>query len=258
VSETKQTKTGRRNGAGGRRFSPSRENLTEGGRIYGTLVANQRARLGLSQEELAARVRTSPSSIARVEQGQMPSAEMLKRLSAELNPKPVGRIRRLFSSAATRFPKRRPRVSGGERLLWGGLVVALIALAGLIGGQFSSGESGAHAAQPALQVSHSIGAPAAIHKARVQAQRAAAAQARRAAEKARERQRAAAAAAAAVAARKAAAKAARQSTPPPSTPSQSAPVTAPVAPSPSPAPSGGGGSSSAPKPGLSHGIGAGG
>jgi len=258
VSETKQTKTGRRNGAGGRRFSPSRENLTEGGRIYGTLVANQRARLGLSQEELAARVRTSPSSIARVEQGQMPSAEMLKRLSAELNPKPVGRIRRLFSSAATRFPKRRPRVSGGERLLWGGLVVALIALAGLIGGQFSSGESGAHAAQPALQVSHSIGAPAAIHKARVQAQRAAAAKARRAAKRARERERAAAAAAAA-AARKAAAKAARQSTPPPSTPSSSPPVTAPVAPAPAPSPApSGGGSSSAPQPGLSHGIGAGG
>ena len=78
--------------------------------------------------------------------------------------------------------------------------------------------------QPAVAVSNVLGAPAAIHRSRVQARKEAAAEARRAAERRRERE---AAAAAAAAARKAAAKATSKSVP-----AVSPPVMAPATPSP--------------------------
>lgn len=277
MSQTKRTTTARRkDGAGprakspgseppadsdirpaGRRFTPSERRVTVGGSIYGTLVANRRARLGLSQRELAARIHASPYSVARIEQGQPPSAEMLMRLMEVLNPEPpAGAVRPSDAWAAAGDRVRALPTTVRSPWLWGALAAVIAVLLALIlGGRISSDDlilgrpiPSADSGALSVAVSNGLGAPAAIHRARVQAQKAAAAEARKAAERARERERAAAAAASA-AARKAAAKTARQSTPA-STP----PVIVPVAPS--PAPSGGGGSS-APAPSLQHGIGGG-
>jgi transcriptional regulator with XRE-family HTH domain len=241
-------------GPGTRRFSPRRRIVTEGGSVYGTLVANERAKLGLTQSELAARIPTSPSTIARIEQGHPPSAELRKQLAVALNYKAPGPIRRAVSGLSPRGRLRRPSLSLGSRWLWGCVAVLNILIALILGGQMSDdNSSSASSLQPTVAVSGVIGAPAAIHRARVQAQKAAAAEARRAAALKRERE-AAAAAAAAAAARKAAANQAQ------SAPTDTTAVAAPVAPSPAPSTGGGGGGggggSSAPAPGLQHGIGA--
>jgi transcriptional regulator with XRE-family HTH domain len=247
-----------------RRFAPALKDVTEGGSVFGVLVANERAKQGLTQEELAERIHTSPSTVARIEQGHPPGAELREQLTDTLYPDPPGRsVRRFAPSGAMRRVGTRAtpadrartlRLPRRSRWLWGVLAAAAVILIGVIvGSQISGAGSDAPSGQPSVAVSNAIGAPAAIHSARVQAQKEAAAEARRAAEKAREREQAAAAAAAAAAARKAK-KAANQSAP-----AASEPVTEPVAPSPSPAPSGGGGGdSSGPAPGLQHGIGNGG
>jgi transcriptional regulator with XRE-family HTH domain len=77
------------------RFSPSRKSVTTGGAVYGALIANERAKLGLTQMELAAKAGTSHSTIARIEQGHPPRPEIRKQLSVALNAAP---------SSALHFP----------------------------------------------------------------------------------------------------------------------------------------------------------
>jgi transcriptional regulator with XRE-family HTH domain len=240
----------------GRRFAPALKGITVGGTVYGHLVAYERGRLGLSQEELAARVETSPATIARIEEGHPPGAELRRRLTETLYTEPQnGLVRRMASSV----PMRRvpavapspPRLTLGSRRLWGGVAIAFtVVLLGVIGSRLASGD-GAPAPQPFVQVSSALGAPASIHRARVEARKEAAAEARRAAEKARERERAAAAAAAAAAPSKAKEAAATEQ----SSSADSQPAAAPVESSPSP--SSGGGGSNAPAPEVQHGIGSG-
>jgi transcriptional regulator with XRE-family HTH domain len=226
-----------------------------GGTVYGHLVAYERGRLGLSQKELAARVRTSPATIAQIEEGHPPGAELRRRLTEALNTeRQNGLVRRMASSVPHR-PSRPPRLTLGSRRLWGGVAIALtVVLLAVIGSRLASGE-GAPAPQPVVRVSGALGAPAAIHKARVEARKQAAAEARRAARQAREREKAAAAAAAAAAARKARKAAATEK----SSSADSQPAASPVESSPSPpSPPSGGGGSSVPAPEVQHGIGSGG
>src|SRR6185503_8563057 len=76
-------------------------NPTEGGRIFGLLVSDQRARLGLTQAELAARLQTSRSTVSRIERGHPPSPELEYRLAAVLNPEvSPGIMGRLVSRVA--------------------------------------------------------------------------------------------------------------------------------------------------------------
>jgi transcriptional regulator with XRE-family HTH domain len=241
-----------------RRFSPRRKRVPEGGSVFGALVANERAKLGLTQRDLATMIRTSPSTVARIEEGHPPSAELRQQLVVALNSKPPGPLRRAVTRVSPRGRLRRPRISLGSRWLWGGVAVVNILIALILGGRLSGDSTSASPLEPAVAVSDVIGAPAAIHKARVLARKQAAAEARRAAELKRERE-AAAAAAAAAAAKKAAAKADHQSTLAASQPATAPPVTSSPAPSSSSGSSGGGGGgSSGPAPGLQHGIGAGG
>jgi transcriptional regulator with XRE-family HTH domain len=245
----------------GRRFAPALKGITVGGTVYGHLVAYERGRLGLSQEELAARVETSPATIARIEEGHPPGAELRRRLTETLYTEPQnGLVRRMASSV----PMRRvpavasppPRLNLGSRRLWGGVAIALtVVLLAVVGSRLASGD-GAPAPQPVVQVSSALGAPAAIHKARVEARKEAAAEARRAARQAREREKAAAAAAAAAAATRAEKAAASEQ----SSSADSQPAASPVESSPSPAPASppsGGGGSNVPAPDVQHGIGSG-
>jgi transcriptional regulator with XRE-family HTH domain len=124
----------------------AKSDSTEGARICGILVLEQRARLGLSRRELAARLDTSPSTLARIEQGHAPSAELWEKLVAEFDPEPkLGPIGRLTTRLG-----RPMRVPVRSRSLRGGLALApLIALLligvlsnwdrGLIGGSSSTG-----------------------------------------------------------------------------------------------------------------------
>jgi transcriptional regulator with XRE-family HTH domain len=232
----------------GRRFAPSLKKVTQGGIVYGALVANQRTMLGLSQEELAARIRTSTSTIERIEQGHPPDRQIQKRLTAVFMFDRPSLAHRVLTKIAPSTPVPRPRISLGHRWLW--VAVASVAIAVLV--LVVSANSGSGGTVPARQlaVSQVLGPPATIHRGRVQAEKAAAAEARQAAERRREREAAAAAAAAAAEA-KAAAKAARQEAT-----AVTPPVTAPVVSSPAPSGGGGGGGSSDPAPELQHGIGA--
>jgi DNA-binding XRE family transcriptional regulator len=253
-----------------RRFEPSSKRVTDGGRVFGLLIADQRERLGLSQTELAARVRSSRAVIERIESGHPPGAELRQRLSDSLFPEPAPNpVRRLASShpidrLAQGVPLRNRlgavRVRGNRRLWAAVAAVVLIALLLILGTRILSGDDGAPSDEPSVAISAVIGPPAAIHRARVEAHKAAVAEARReaAARRARAREQAAAAAAA-TAARKRAAKQAVATNGSSST--TSPPVAAPVTPSPSPSGGGGGGGggggSSAPAPQLGHGIGSG-
>lgn len=262
---TERTSSESERGSAGRRFAPSQKSLTEGSTVYGTLVANERAKRGLSQTQLAAIIRTDPSTIARIEEGHPPSAEIQSRLAAMLTTEAPSPIHRALAHRPR--PARSPRPASGRsprlrlrlpqlsmRWLWGSVAALNILIALILGGRLSGSHSSAAPLQPSLAVSAAPSALAAVHRTRTRAENVAAAQARRAAERRRERAAAAAAAAAAdAAARKAAAKAARHATP------VNVPlVTQAVAPAPAPSGGGGGGGggSSAPAPGLTHGIGA--
>jgi transcriptional regulator with XRE-family HTH domain len=241
--------------AGMRRFSPSRRTVTEGGSVFGTLVANERARLGLSQSELATMIEASPSTIARIEAGHSPTDEIRKQLAVALSSEPPRRARRRVPAVPSRPQLRvpRPRLRLGPRWFWAGLAVVNILIALALGGRLSgNGSSSASPLQPSDVVSNrpEALALAASHRERTRAENAAAAEARQAAK--RKREAAAAAAAEAAAARKAAAKVADQGTT-----TVAPPITEPIAPSPAPSGGGGGGggSSGGPAPELQHGIG---
>ena len=62
--------------------------ITDGGSQLGRSVAFRRLQLGMSQEELAAKTFTSPSLIARIEQGHPPSPAQLRRLLEVLSMDP--------------------------------------------------------------------------------------------------------------------------------------------------------------------------
>jgi hypothetical protein len=106
--------------------------VTEGGRVYGILVSVHRVRLGLSRAELAARLQTSTSKVARIERGHPPSAEMVDKLAAELYPEsrrgPVGR---LIAWVARVDWKPTLRVPGGSRSVRTGLVALRNSVAAL-------------------------------------------------------------------------------------------------------------------------------
>jgi transcriptional regulator with XRE-family HTH domain len=89
----------------------------EGDEIFGRLIAVRRAALGLSQEDLAARMGKSQANIARIENGRPPSREILESLAVALAAEP-GRDS-VWSSLRGRWR-------------WGGLAIAILVPALLI------------------------------------------------------------------------------------------------------------------------------
>jgi DNA-binding XRE family transcriptional regulator len=122
-------------GKTGKRSNSSEGGVTEGGKVYGSLVSDQRARLGLSRAELAARLHTSPSTVARIERGQPPSVELGDRLAAVLHPEsPGGPLSRLIAwvgRAEVRWTLCVPFGSGWLRAgSAAGLLAALLLISG--------------------------------------------------------------------------------------------------------------------------------
>ncbi len=71
---------------------------------------------GLSQEELAERVRTKQPSIARIEKAQtLPKLDFLQRVAHGLGWEMEVRFRRIRAGRRTRPAKRRTRVHGNRR-----------------------------------------------------------------------------------------------------------------------------------------------
>ena len=127
MSQAEQAKTGKRTNS-------SEGAVTEGGKVYGMLVSDQRARLGLSRAELAARLHTSPSTIARIERGQPPSAEQGDELAAVLHPEsPGGPVGRLIAWVGRREVRWTLRVPSGSAWLRAGSAAGLLAALLLIG-----------------------------------------------------------------------------------------------------------------------------
>jgi transcriptional regulator with XRE-family HTH domain len=250
-----------------------REAVTKEGERFGWMVAVRRTELGLSQSDLAERMHTSRSHIARIEAGQSPSAETLERLAAILDGEPgvngpghsIARAGAIGSGAGTpRDPvaRREPREPLGRRWLWAGLAAAvLIPLLVIIGGQLSGGD-GDGGASPTQSLEAVSALPAVLATAE-QAQEQAQAQARAAKAAAQEAKQARAEAILAERREAAAARkeeqAALAASDEESSESIPEPASAPVY-SPPPAPSGGGsngGGSQAPSD-VAHGIGGGG
>ena len=169
---TERTSSESERGSAGRRFAPSQKSLTEGSTVYGTLVANERAKRGLSQTQLAAIIRTDPATIARIEEGHPPSAEIRSRLAAVLTteaPSAIHRAlaRRIFiryldaaeparsprpaSETSPRLRLRLPQLS--MRWLWGSVAALNILIALILGGRLSGSDSSASPLQPSLAVS---------------------------------------------------------------------------------------------------------
>jgi transcriptional regulator with XRE-family HTH domain len=123
---------------------------SQGDEIFGRLVAVRRAALGLSQEDLAARMETSQASVAGIENGRPPSLEVLELLGVALaaEPRPGSGWR-----------------SVGGRWRWGGLAIAFLVPALLIlNGR--SGENGGGASSERLPaaISPAQAAPASVHR----------------------------------------------------------------------------------------------
>ena len=94
----------------------------DGGRAsvqFGRLVTARRSVLGLSQEALALRMRTSRAAVERIEAGQPTSPEALQRLCAALSGEPeTGALRRSIAAARAGFSGARMRLKplGGNLL----------------------------------------------------------------------------------------------------------------------------------------------
>jgi transcriptional regulator with XRE-family HTH domain len=96
-----------------------------GTKVFGRLVAVRRTGLGLSQEDLAARIDTSRAHVARIEEGQSPSTETLGRLAAALQVE-----------SRTGAPSLRTRIRNldaeGRRLAIAALIPVLVILGGAL------------------------------------------------------------------------------------------------------------------------------
>lgn len=123
-----------------------------GGEVFGRLVAVRRAGLGLRQEDLAARIDTSQANVARIEEGQPPSTETLRRLAAVLH-----------IESGTGAPSLRTRFwnldAEGRRFAIAVLIPVVVILGGALsvvihsfgGAGGSSGPDGADPSQQSLQ-----------------------------------------------------------------------------------------------------------
>lgn len=86
--------------------------------IFGGLVANQRARLGLTQSQLAARMHISRSKVARIERGQAPDPETRRQLSHALYPdRGIGPVHRL-AAQSPRGGSACPMAPAGVGVAW--------------------------------------------------------------------------------------------------------------------------------------------
>ena len=86
---------------------------------FGRLVTARRSVLGLSQEALALRMRTSRAAVERIEAGQPTSPEALQRLCAALSGEPeTGALRRSIAATRAGFSGARMRLKplGGNLL----------------------------------------------------------------------------------------------------------------------------------------------
>ncbi len=121
------------------------DKVIRAGEHFGRLVAVRRSQLGLSQEELAAKMQTSPATIAGIEEGESPNSEVLERLTAALNVAAPGTGVLGLSSARAAASGNGARPRGeplGGRWFWAGIAVAaLIPLAIVLGGQLSGGDA---------------------------------------------------------------------------------------------------------------------
>jgi hypothetical protein len=149
-------------------------------------VAGERARLGLTQAQLAARMHISRSKVARIEQGQTVDAETRRQLSRALYPeREIGPVSRLAA--------RVPAPSGlglphGSRLLWSGALVLVVLISVLVvldGGSSNVGPGPSSLQlQPTIAGSDVLAVPSALDRAGAQAKAKKAAAARIAAKRA--------------------------------------------------------------------------
>jgi transcriptional regulator with XRE-family HTH domain len=110
-----------------RRFAPSLNSVTEGGSVFGDLVANERAKQGLSQRELAAKMHINPSTVARIEQGHPPSAELRELLGKTLYPEDSNRLVRALAATGAVLRAAATRAVRGLASI---CAVAIMALTG--------------------------------------------------------------------------------------------------------------------------------
>ena len=134
--------------------------MRRGDEIFGRLVAVRRAGLGLSQQDLAARIDTSQANVARIEEGQSPSTETLTRLATALNAEP--------GTSAPSFRARIWNLDGEERRL---AIAVLIPVLVILGGALSVGvqgfggagrSSGADGGVPSQHSPQAVSAPSAV------------------------------------------------------------------------------------------------
>jgi transcriptional regulator with XRE-family HTH domain len=129
---------------------------SQGDEIFGRLVAVRRAALGLSQEDLAARMETSQASVAGIENGRSPSLEALELLGVALAAEPR-------TGSGWR--------SVGGRRRWGGLAIAFLVPALLIlNGRFGENGGGASSQRLPEAASPAQAAPAPVLRVGAQGQ----------------------------------------------------------------------------------------
>lgn len=264
-----------------KQVSPPRKGSISERERFGRIVAVRRIELGLSQEDLAMRMGTSRSGVARIEAGETPSPEALQRLLVALNGEPAAPPARApFVRAPATRRKRTPRKPASrigtplaptprkrttrkpldKRWLWGALAIVVLVPLLVVLGARAFGGGGESSPQSLEAVTAVPTALAAVEQVQAQAQQAEEARAAKEAAQAAKAREAAAARREAAAARKEEAAAAPVSADEESTDTVSEPYIPPVTSSP-PAPSGGGssgGGSSSPPPELQHGVGGGG
>lgn len=125
------TRTGNK---GGRTLRSSGNGITEGGTQLGRSVAFRRLQLGLTQEELAELISTSPSLVARIEQGHPPSPAQLQRLTEVLSMEPeAGRLGPLRAQAGAAAESLRERTVPAAKSLRGRAGTAAVSLRGRAG-----------------------------------------------------------------------------------------------------------------------------
>jgi transcriptional regulator with XRE-family HTH domain len=125
--------------------------IGRGDEIFGRLIAVRRAALGLSQEDLAARIETSQARVAGIEGGRPPNLETVERLAAALAAEPrTGPARRYLAG----------------RWRWGGLAIAILVPTLVIvsgrGGESGKSDGGALSQRPPGAESITPAAPAPV------------------------------------------------------------------------------------------------